>query len=93
MNRPLKVGVVGLGWVALHRHIPVMERNPRFQVTGVIDRHKNRAQEIAARGGYRYCAKAENLQDVPWIDEVDAITIATAPMGHHGLASEALELG
>jgi len=36
--KKLRVAAVGLGWVALHRHWPVMERSSYFEVVGVIDR-------------------------------------------------------
>ena len=36
-SKPVKVAVVGLGWVALHRHIPAIQRNPAFELVGVID--------------------------------------------------------
>jgi predicted dehydrogenase len=93
MSRPIKVGVIGLGWVALNRHLPVIQRNPRFEIIGVIDRHENRAQTVAVKRGYHHYAAAESLSDVPWLDEIEALIIATAPMSHYKLAQEALKLG
>jgi predicted dehydrogenase len=89
----VKVAAIGLGWVAQHRHLPVMDRNPRFEVVGVIDRAEGRAQAVAQRHGYRRHARAVTLQDVPWIDEVDCVTVATPPMAHHALVREALARG
>jgi scyllo-inositol 2-dehydrogenase (NADP+) len=93
MASRIRVAAVGLGWVAQHRHLPVMERNPRFEVVGVIDRDPGRAEAIAKQRGYRRNACAVRLDDVSWLDEVDAVTVATAPMGHHSLVCEALLRG
>ncbi len=93
MNRPLRVAAVGLGWVAQHRHLPVMDRSGRFELVGVIDRAEGRAASVAAKRGYARHAQAETLAGVDWLDEVDAVTIATAPMAHFALAGEALARG
>jgi scyllo-inositol 2-dehydrogenase (NADP+) len=89
----IRIAVVGCGWVAQHRHLPVMDRSDRFDVLGVIDRKTNRAREVASKRGYRRHARAASLADVPWIDEVDAVVVAAAPMAHFRLIKEALFLG
>jgi scyllo-inositol 2-dehydrogenase (NADP+) len=93
MTDRVRVAAVGLGWVAQHRHLPVMNRSKRFDVVGAIDRASGRAKAVADRLGYRHHATASSLQNVDWIDEVDAVTIATAPMAHFALIREALMLG
>lgn len=93
MTRPLRVAAVGLGWVAQHRHLPVMGRSRRFDVVGVIDRAEGRAAAVAGKNGYARHARAGSLSEVDWLDEVDAVTIATAPMAHFDLASEAIARG
>ena len=93
MASRIKVAAVGLGWVALHRHLPVMDRGADFDVVGVIDSHAGRAEAVARERGYRRSAKAASLDDVAWLDEVDAVTVATAPMAHHALVRQALARG
>ncbi|MFI5014593.1 MAG: Gfo/Idh/MocA family protein [Hyphomicrobiales bacterium] len=93
MAQGIRVAAVGLGWVALNRHLPVMDRSRRFEVVGVVDRAPGRAESIAKRRGYRLHACATSLASVAWLDEVDAVTVATAPMAHHGLVKEALAGG
>jgi scyllo-inositol 2-dehydrogenase (NADP+) len=90
---PLRVAAIGLGWVTQNRHLPVMARQKNIDLVGVIDRHPNRAAEVASRLGLRKHAETGNLRDVSWLDEVDAITVGTAPFSHFDLVSEALELG
>ena len=90
---PVRVAAVGLGWVCTHRHLPVMDRSHAYDVVGVIDRHPGLAASITRRRGYRRYAQADRLSDVAWLDEVDAVTIAAAPMSHAGLIEQALALG
>jgi predicted dehydrogenase len=89
----LRAAAVGLGWVALHRHLPVMDRSADFNVIGVIDRSPGRAQEVMSRRGYQHCAETSDLAIVPWLKDVDVITVATAPMSHYSIISQALSLG
>ena len=93
MAEPLRIGVVGLGWVGQARHLPSLAASDRFRLVGVIDRREGRAAEVAAKYKGIRSATASRLADVPWIDEVDAISVATAPMAHHDLVCEALARG
>ncbi len=91
--RKLRVAAVGLGWVALHRHLPVMERSADLEVVGVIDRSPGRAREVMSQRGYRHCAEATDLASIEWLKDVDVITVATSPMSHYSVIRQALELG
>ncbi len=93
MPPAIKIAVVGCGWVAQHRHLPVLLSNAAFEVVGVIDRKPGRAESIAQKLGLRRFAQAGALKDVAWVDEIDALTVATAPMAHYRLVKEGLDLG
>ncbi|MGH6844112.1 MAG: Gfo/Idh/MocA family protein [Methylocella sp.] len=93
MPLPVRIAVVGCGWVAQQRHLPVIDKSESFDSVGVIDRKKGRAEEVASKRGLRRHAQANSLSEVPWIDEVDAVTVAAAPMAHYSLIKEALTLG
>lgn len=84
---------MGLGWVALHRHLPVMARASDYEVVGVIDKALGRAKSVAQQRGYSYSAETGNLSEVEWLHDVDAVTVATAPMAHYSLIKQALQLG
>ena len=92
MNK-LRVAAVGLGWVATHRHLMVMDRSTDFQVIGVIDRRPGRALHVKSQHRYPLFAETADLTNVPWMDEVDVVTVATAPMSHYALIRQALQLG
>ena len=89
----IKVAAVGLGWVALNRHIPAMKRTAAYEIVGVIDRRPGHAEAVAGKLGLPRYAQAATLDQVPWLDEVDAITVATAPMAHYPLVRDALARG
>lgn len=92
-NDRLKIGVVGLGWVGTHRHIPVIQHSPDFELVGVADRNPGRVAAFTANNPGVKAGDASRLADLDWISEVDAVSIATAPFAHHDLVCEALERG
>lgn len=89
----LRVAAVGLGWVSLNRHLPVMRRDPAFEIVGVIDRRAGHAEAVARGLGLRRHHAGALLSEVPWLDEVDAIVIGASPVAHAALIHEALSLG
>ena len=93
MAEPVRIGVVGLGWVGCARHVPTIASDERFQLVGVADRRGERAVEIAVKMPGVRSGKGSGLSDISWIDEVDAVSIATAPVAHHDLVCEALSRG
>lgn len=89
----LRVAAVGLGWVSLHRHLPVMRRDPAFDIVGVVDRRPGHAGCVADRLGLRHYHEGQRLADIPWLDEIEAFIVGTSPRTHGGLIREALSLG
>jgi predicted dehydrogenase len=90
---PVRIGVVGLGWVGQARHVPTIAGDRRFRLVGVADRREDRARSVAARLQDVQASVASRLADIAWIQDVDAISVATAPMAHHQLVREALDRG
>ena len=91
--KPLRVAAIGLGWVSLHRHLPVMRQDPSFEIVGVIDRRPGHAGAVARHLGLHRHHTGDRLADVPWLDEVEGVVIGTAPASHAALIREALVLG
>jgi len=89
----VRVGVVGLGWVGQARHIPTLKANPAFKLIGVADRAKSRVDAFRSAPPSVASCVASDIASIDWIDEVEAVSIATAPMAHHRLVCEALALG
>jgi len=91
--KKVRVAAVGLGWVALHRHLPAMARSAGYEVVGVIDQAPGRARGVAQKRRYPHFSEAAALDQVDWLSEVDAVTVATAPMGHYCAVKQALQMG
>jgi len=91
--KPIRIGLIGLGWVSTHRHLPALRRDPRFQIVGLADRHGALAEQWARKFNVPHHCAAERVADVSWLDQVDAIDVVTAPMAHHALIRDALRAG
>lgn len=92
MNR-IRIGLVGLGWVSTHRHLPALMRNPAYEIVGLADRDGALAEQWARKLGVRRHCAATSIDGVDWMDEVDAVDVVTAPMSHHALIRDALARG
>lgn len=93
MEEKLRVASVGLGWVTTNRHLVTMSNNPKYEIVGVIDRRPKRAETLARERGYRHFCETDSLENVPWLDRVDAVTIGSCPPSHYPLIKSALKLG
>ena len=89
----VRFAAVGLGWVTTHRHIPWLGRTSGAQLVGVIDRQPERVDNVAARFALTHRAVSSDADGVAWLDDIDAVTIGTAPMSHHAVASGFLRRG
>jgi scyllo-inositol 2-dehydrogenase (NADP+) len=88
----VRMAVIGLGWVANHRHIPCILRHPEAALVGVVDRHKGKVAALKSRYKALKTAVSED-GSASWLDEVDAVVIATHPTAHFQLAKAAMERG
>ncbi len=93
MNSPkLKIGVIGLGWVANNRHIPVIMKNPQLHLYGVADKNTDRIDRLSVKYPWIKSSLSQD-GDIPWLNEVDAVVIATDPLNHFHLAKRMLLSG
>lgn len=90
---PVRVACFGAGWVTTHRHIPTMREHGGFDVRALVDRRLERAQTEALRLEVPRHAEARRVDELPWADELDAITCGTAPFAHHEVIHSALQAG
>lgn len=84
---PLRVGVVGVGYLGQH-HARIYSELPEVELIGVVDINKERAKEIAKRYG-----------TVPFFDyrdlfgKVDAVSIVVPTVLHRAIAGHFIEEG
>ncbi|MBM7691264.1 putative dehydrogenase [Peribacillus deserti] len=70
----IKIGVVGCGSIARHRHLPEYEANKNVEIIGVCDIAADRAEEMAAKYGAKAYTKYEDLLADPAIDAISVCT-------------------
>jgi scyllo-inositol 2-dehydrogenase (NADP+) len=90
---PVRVAAIGLGWVTTNRHIPALRGSRGAHLVGLIDYQPDRAAAMARRQHLRLFATAQSAAEVPWLDEIDAVTIGTPPQTHYAVARGYLEAG
>ncbi|NLD78328.1 MAG: Gfo/Idh/MocA family oxidoreductase [Acidimicrobiales bacterium] len=91
---PLRVAVVGGGWVSRHRHLPSLRSHDGVEVVGMV------VPRGALDPAVRTALAAEdprfrfgNRLDEEWLDGVDAVMVGTPPDTHHPLVVDALRRG
>lgn len=84
----LRIGLIGLGDIAVRAHLPALERNPRTTLVAAADLDGERL--ATAPVGVRTSTAPEPVLADP---DVDAVVIATPPSATAGLVRAALDAG
>jgi scyllo-inositol 2-dehydrogenase (NADP+) len=87
------VACFGAGNVTLTRHVPAMRAHGGFDIVAVVDRREERAAEAAKLLGLPRHAVAAAVDELPFEDEIDAVTCGTSPFAHHRVVRSALDAG
>ena len=89
MTEPLRVGIIGGGWIA-RVHVPAIEAAPELELVAACDTVPERADAIAAAcGGAAYARFEEMLEG----ERLDALWVCTPPLGHRAPVEAALAAG
>lgn len=89
--KPLRVGMVGCGWVAEVCHLPAFRRLPEARVVALSDLDLGRLEGMGARHGVeRRYADYRALIDDP---EVEAVAVCVPSRAHLEVALAALDAG
>lgn len=86
----LKVGVIGCGSIAQHRHLPEYIANKNVELAAVCDINEERALKVAEKYGVNSYTKYEELLSS---GKVDAVSICTPNYLHAPISIAALEAG
>lgn len=88
--KKLRVGVIGCGSIARHRHLPEYAANPSVEIVAVCDNNAERALEIGEKYGVpSYTSFVELLRN----GEVDAVSVCTPNYLHAPISNAALLAG
>jgi 2-alkyl-3-oxoalkanoate reductase len=89
MNKTLRAGVVGAGYVANH-HLRALRDLPFVEIVGICDTDESRARDMAAKFGVQNVYR--NL-DAMRAAKPDVIHVLTPPASHCDLTLQALDMG
>ena len=88
--KPLKIGVIGCGSIAKHRHIPEYMANEHAEIVAVCDIVKDRAEEMADQiGAKAYTDYKDLLKD----ESIEAVSVCTPNALHAPISVDALKAG
>ncbi|MDP1442149.1 Gfo/Idh/MocA family protein [Priestia megaterium] len=88
--KTVKVGIIGCGSIAQHRHLPEYKMNKEVEIVAVCDINEQRAIEVAEQ----YGAKAYiNYEELLVSGTVDAVSVCTPNYLHAPISIAALKSG
>ena len=82
---PYSIVIIGVGKIARDQHLPVIVKNPRFRLAGVVSQSGARVDGVPT-----FATAAEAYAALP---DLDAVAICTPPSVRHAIAREALDAG
>ena len=87
----LKVGIVGCGFIAQKRHIPIFFRLKDVSLCAVCDLNYDLAMDVATRFGIPNAYS--NLSEMLSKEHLDIVDVCTPPKVHAPVSIEAMESG
>ncbi len=89
--RPLRVGVIGCGWISQNAHIPAYIENPRSKLVAICDANEERLGEVSKKYGIKNVFV--NSQELLESNLIDAVSVCTPTAAHWKVAIEAAKHG
>lgn len=80
-----KIALIGLGKIAQDQHLPVIDKNPSFELVAVTSQ-----RGLTHKGVPTFTSTSEMYRAVP---QIEAVAICTPPDVRHAYAIEALDAG
>lgn len=87
----VRIGIVGVGWVAQVVHIPTLLKMPDAEVVAICDRDKARVRLVGEKFGItrQYTDVAQMLEH----EQLDAVDVCTSTDAHKDVTIAALKAG
>ncbi|WP_158812868.1 Gfo/Idh/MocA family protein [Methylocapsa sp. S129] len=79
------IGVIGIGKITQDQHLPVIAKDPRFRLAGLVSQRGLQQPDVPT-----FRTPAELYAALP---DLDAVAICTPPSVRHAIAREALDAG
>lgn len=87
----LRVGVVGVGNIAVESHLPVFKNLKNVEVAAICDQRISAAKEVASR--FEINNVFGDLADMLSKEKLDVVDVCTPPHTHASLSIQAMEAG
>jgi predicted dehydrogenase len=87
----VRVGIIGLGWVAQVFHLPILKSMPSVEIIAVCDRDKTRVRFIAEKFGIK--TQYTDHEALLAAEDLDAVIVCTSTDAHLPVALAALQAG
>lgn len=88
---PTKIGVIGIGWMAVDNHIPVLHALPGVEVTAVCGLGLEKLKKVQEKFGVSF--GTEDYRELLSIDGLDGVVVSSPHPFHYEQAAAALERG
>jgi predicted dehydrogenase len=87
----VRLGIVGVGWIAQLIHLPILTKFPDAEVVAVCDKDRAKARLVAEKFGIArtYADLASMLR----AEDLDAVIVSASTDAHRSLAVTAMEAG
>lgn len=90
MSKKLRVGMIGLGGIAVEHHLPYWQSSPLTEIAAVCDSDRERLDAVSAKFGV--AQRYEDWHELVSRSDIDIVDIATPNEFHAPIAIEALDL-
>ena len=86
----VKIGVVGIGHIASHRHIPILKKIKNAEVSAFCDVRESILDKYSKEFGVKksYTSLSDMLKE-----DIDVVDLTTPPISHFKLGIECMEAG
>jgi predicted dehydrogenase len=87
----VRIGIVGLGWMAQVVHLPILSKLSEAEIVAVCDHDKSRGRLVAEKFGIKslYTDVTQMLES----EQIDAVIVSTSTDSHKDVALAALKAG
>jgi predicted dehydrogenase len=90
-QKPIRVGIVGVGNWATYGHIPALKFLPQFEITAVCSRSIDKAMDTAQRFGIEHAVS--RVEDLVALPDVDLVAILPPTQEHAWMAKAVIAAG
>jgi predicted dehydrogenase len=87
----VRIGVVGLGWVAQVFHLPLLSKFPDVKLLAVCDKNKEQARQIAEK--FNVPSFYGDYEQMLAKEQLDAVIVCTSTDAHLPIALAVMESG